>query len=217
MPRRSWAPLIVSALSCAGSLTLAQHTQPATAPVADLSTPRTALRALNQAMREGDVETIKRLFLASNPSEVKMIEADAEMAAALAELRRAAIKQFGEEGARTVTGDSGESAAKSVSRIDTAEIDVRGDVATIVYPDQKDAAFALKKVRGEWRVPMSDLGKPLDAGTLEQRLSDLSVQRKVVLDITRQIRAGTFANAEQAREAWQTRILQAATSQPAKH
>jgi hypothetical protein len=38
----------------------------------------------------------------------------------------------------------------------------------------------------------------------------------VVRDIAAQIRAGNFTSSEKAREAWQSRILQAATSQSAK-
>jgi hypothetical protein len=206
---------LIAVLLVTGSNSMGQSTQPTTVPVADLSTPRSALRALNKAMREGDVETIKRVFLVRSPAQERMVDADAQMAAALAALREAAVKAFGEEGAKTITGDSAAGTAQSTARIDSAQIAIQGDTATITYPDEKDSPFVLKRVNLEWKVPVSQLNKPLEPAALEQRLEDLAVQRNVVHEITRGIRGGAFSNAEQAREAWQSRILQAATSQPA--
>ena len=63
---------------------VAQETRPTTNPASDASTPRGALRLLNQAMGEGDIETIKRLLLAANLSEEKMVETQGQMAASAA-------------------------------------------------------------------------------------------------------------------------------------
>lgn len=194
----------------------AQQTHPTTAPAIDAATPRAALRTLSLAMRDGDVATIKRMFLAANPSEAKMVEADAEMAAALADLRRAAIAAYGEQAAKALTGDTAAGSAESLARIEAADITSTGDTATVAYRDQKQSPFILRRVEGEWKVPVSEIGKPLDKAALDQRLSDLSVQTAVLRDIIKSIQDHKFATPEQAREAWQSRILQAATSQPAK-
>ena len=201
----------VMVLTCA-ALARAQQTQPATAPAADPSTPRGALRLLNQAMRDGDVATIKRMFLAANPSESKMIDAVAQMSAALADLRRAAVKAYGEEEATTVTGDS--EPAKNLERIDSAEIVINGQTATVTYKDQKDSPFVLKKLEGHWQVPASELGKPIDPAALTQQLADLAVQTSLVRQITQEIDDGKFPTAKKAGDAWRTRLLQAVTSQP---
>ncbi|HEY2589746.1 MAG TPA: hypothetical protein VGI81_28640 [Tepidisphaeraceae bacterium] len=193
-----------------------QATRATTAPaVADPPSPKAALRELNVAMRDGDVATIQRMFLATTPAERKMVAADAQMAAALADLRRAAVAAYGDAPAKTVTGDTVAGAAESLVRIDTAEVTINGDTATINYRDERDGPFVLKKVDGEWKVPVSELGKPLDPVALKQRLADLAVQTSVVRDVTKLIRDNKLPTAEQAREAWQNRILQAATSQPA--
>jgi hypothetical protein len=193
----------------------AQTTLPTTGAVIDLSSPRGALRALSSAMQEGDTDAIREVFLAANPAEERIIEADAQMAGALARLRSTAIKAFGAEQARFLIGDAAAGSAQSLASIDAADISVKGDTATVKYGDQKGPPFILKHVNGQWRVPASNLGKPLDARALEQRLSDLEVQRKVVDEMASLIRAGKFATAEQAREAWQARILPPPTSRPA--
>ena len=192
----------------------AQQTHPTTAPEGP-ATPRGALRTLNQAMRNGDVAAIHQMFLATSVAEQRMVDADAAMAAALARLRTAAVDAFGPRGADLVTGDTDAGTADSSARIDTADVVITGDVATIVYRDEKDSPFVLKKSGGLWKVPVSQLGKPLDQAALEERLADLAVQQKVVEELTEQIRQKRFATPEDARQAWRTRILQAATSQPA--
>lgn len=179
-------------------------------------TPRDALRALNQAMRTGDESHIRALFVGSTPAEVRMIDADAAMAGALARLRAAAVKQFGMKRADVVTGDNDSAGADSTSRIEAADIDVRGDVATVTYHDEKNAQqFILKKIDGAWRIPVSELGKPLSSEALDQRLGDLAIQRNVIDDITAKIDEGQYQTPESARDAWRALILKAAASQPA--
>lgn len=208
--------MIASAIVAGTIWASGQATHPATAPSIDASTPRAALRTLNLAMRDGDVETIKRMFLAASPAEAKMVQADAEMAAALADLRRAAIAAYGEQGAKTLTGDTAAGSAQSLARIENADITTTADAATVTYRDEKESPFILRRVDGEWKVPVSEQGKPLDREALDQRLADLSGQTSVVRDIIKGIQNHKFTTPEQAREAWQSRIFQAATSQPAK-
>jgi hypothetical protein len=214
----SWIGRIVMTVLLLGGMEIppALRAGPTTAPTVDLSTPRATLRSLNQAMREGDVDVIKRLFFASTPMETQMVEADAQMAGALAELRVAAIKAFGSENAKILTGESAAGTAESLARIEAADIAVDGDTATVHYSNDKESPFVLKKVGNEWKIVVSQLGKPLNPAALEQRISDLAVQRRVVQEIAAEIRSGHFASSERAREAWQSRILQAATSQTAK-
>lgn len=201
-------------LACAPWLA-AQQTRPTTAPAIDASTPRATLRALSLAMRDGDVATITHLFLAATPSEEQMVKADAQMAAALADLRRAAVAAFGVDGAKIVTGDTAAGSAESLARIEAADINATGDTATVSYRDERQSPFVLKKVGSEWKVPVSELGKPLEKSALDQRLADLAIQTAVVRQIVTRIDQHKFVRAEEAREAWQTGILQAATSQPA--
>jgi hypothetical protein len=207
--------LTTLALLACTAWSAAQQTRPTTAPAMDASTPRAALRTLNIAMRDGDVATITHLFLAATPSEEKMVKADAQMAGALADLRRAAVAAFGADGARIVTGDTAAGSAESLARIEAADITATGDTATVSYRDEKQSPFVLKKVGNEWKVPVSELGKPLEKSALDQRLADLAIQTAVVRQIVARIEQHKFVRAEEAREAWQTRILQAATSQPA--
>lgn len=196
------------------SWVLAQQTKPMTAPVADHSTPRGALRVFSTAMRNGDAAEIKRMFIATTPRERSMVACVAELASAFALLHQSAVKAYGDDEARQFTQDSDAAAAEALARIDSADIAVNGDSATVTYKDQTQLPFLLKRVDGEWKFPVSNLGRPSDPADLDQQLAELSLQASIVRQISAEIQDGKFATAQKAAQTWHTRLLQAATSQP---
>ena len=192
----------------------AQQTKPTTSPASDPSTPAGALRALAIALRDGDVDAIRRAFITHSADEEKMVSAVADMSAALADLHRAAIKAYGNDQAVKVTGDTEASTSEALSRIDSADITVEGDTALIRYKDDQSSPALLKKEKGVWKIPTSELGKPVDAAALRQRLAELSAQTRAVREITDQIGEGKFPTPEKAAEAWHTKMFEVPTSQP---
>jgi len=188
-------------------------TRPTTAPAPDPSTPRGALRALAEAMRDGDADAVKQSFDATSKAEEKMVDAMASMAAALAELHRSAVKAFGEQEAKRVTGDTEGSSAEALARIDAADVSVNGDSATVKYPEEKES-FLLKRVEGRWKVPAAEVGKPADPAALEQRLADLTREQKLAEQIAKEIGGGKYATAEKAADAWHSRMLELAVPRP---
>src|SRR5690348_1250633 len=206
--------LLTSLLTCV-AWTLGQQTHPTTAPANDPSTPRGALRTFSTAMRDGDAATIKRMFYAPTPAEQKMVACVADQAAAFAQLHQAAVKAYGDEEARKFTQDSDTASAEAMARIDSADITINGDAATITYKDQPQMPFLLKKVDGQWKFLTSSLGRPADPADLDQQLAELSLQAAIVREIARDIQDGKFPTADKAAQTWHSRLLQAATSQPA--
>ena len=207
------AALLVMATSVQAQVTrptTAPTTGPTTAPAPDPSTPRGALLLFNRALRDGDTTTIKQSFITANPLESKMVDTVAEVAAAFAQMHAAAAKTFGEGHA----GKFGETDSADIDQIESAEITLNGDTATVRYKDSKHRPFDLKKSGGRWKLPAAQLGKPADAAALDQQLADLAVQAKLMRQIAEEIKAGKFTDADQAADAWHSRMLQAATSQP---
>lgn len=195
-------------------------TAPAAPQSPDEAALRTALKALAKALQDGDRDQIRKVIYAANPTEQKMVDAMAGMAAEIARLNKAATKAFGEEQAKALTGDLG----AELTRIDQAKVSIDGDTATVVYkpgepaPKQTDLASAdpaaplqLTKVDGRWRVPMAKLSKGATPEQIEQRLSDVDVQTKVVADITAEITQGKHKNIDAVTEAWQAKVMQALT------
>ena len=247
MHSRTLFVAFAAALSVIGGVGVssAQQTRPAAggaetrpAAPADASTPRGALRLLHTAMRDGNVESIKKLYYTATPAEVKMVSTMADLAAALAALHRAAVEAFGdgEQGAWKITGDTDAASAKSLASIDEADVTITGDTASVRFhedadadePDEKEKTPAipkdptdpkasttrLKKIDGRWQVPAADLAPGEDADALDQRLAELATQRRVLTEITADISAGKFKTAEKAAQACGSRMMQAATSRP---
>src|SRR6185503_3243375 len=103
-------------------------------------------------------------------SETRMVAAMADMAAAMAQLQKASVKAFGEEGAKEIVGDTQTTDAQGRARIDAADVRLAGDTATVTVPEGEDAPVVLKRVGGQWKVPMSELSKNAEAAALEERL-----------------------------------------------
>ena len=180
----------------------------------DTGTPKGALKLLASALRDGDADRIRQVMHASNAAETRMVAAMAEMARAMARLQKAAVKAFGEEGAREIVGDTQATDAEGRARIDAADVRVTGDTATVIVPEGEDAPVVLKRVEGRWKVPMSELSKHADPAALDERLAELTEQRKLVAQLTDEIGAGQFNSPAQAKDAWQSRAMQVVTRRP---
>ena len=197
----------------------AQRT-PAAAPDAkpaehhDTTTPKGALKALAAALRDGDAERIRQVMDATNAAETRMVAAMADMAKAMADLQKAAVKAFGPEAAKEIVGDSAATDAEGRARIDAAEVRVQGDTATVVVAEGEDTPVVLRRVGGHWKVPMAELSKNADGTVLDERLAELAEQRKLVAQLTKEIGEGQFNSPAQAKDAWQSRAMQAVTRRP---
>jgi hypothetical protein len=187
----------------------------ASAPAAaSTATPKGALKLLAAALRDGDADRIRQVMYASNAAESRMVAAMADMAKAMAALQRAAVKAFGREGAKEVVGDTDATDTESKARIDSAEVKVQGDTATVTMEDGEEAPVVLKRVDGKWRLPMSELSRGADLAALEERLAGLAEQSKLVRELADEVGAGKYASPAQAHEAWQSRAMQASMRRP---
>jgi hypothetical protein len=199
----------------------ASEDKPSTSsPSADETAVRGALKTLAKSLQDGDRDQIRKVICATNPTEQKMVDAMASMAAELAHLNKEATKAFGEKEAQALTGDL----TAEITRIVQAKVSVDGDTATVVYkpgdstPKQTDLATSdpaaplqLTKIDGRWQIPMAKLSKGATAEQIEQRLSDVEVQKKVIADVTAEITQGTYKNVDAVAEAWQAKVMQALT------
>ena len=205
----------------------ADKPEPAKTKAADEAALREARKTLPKALQEGNGERIRQVIHAADPTERKMVDAMAAMAVQIAQLYKASTKAFGEEQAKSLTGD----VTAEMSRIDGAEVLINGDTATVRYKEEsaqpegdakatdKDAPppapapppMVMKKVDGRWRVPMSELSKGSTPEEIEQRLSDLDAQTKIIAELTGEITQGKYKSAEKAAEAWEVRMMAALT------
>jgi hypothetical protein len=190
------------------------HPDGGAAAVPSTTTPKGTLKLLAAALRDGDAERIRQVMYASNASEARMVAAMADMAKAMAALQRSAVKAFGREGAKEVVGDTDATDTESKAHIDSADVKVQGDTATVTMEDGEEAPVVLKRVDGRWRLPMSEMSRGADLAALEERLAGLSEQSKLVRELAEEIGTGKYASPAQAKEAWQSRAMQASMRRP---
>lgn len=235
MLRRLVTALFVCAWAL-GAAALPAAPPPADAPVEQPDAPevRGALKSLNIALRDGDGDKIRELMHARTPLETRMVDAMAVMAEAFAALHEAAVEKFGAENARNITGDNEARWAEGLARIDSAEVKIQGDKATVIYEakppptktasdttppeppaaEEKSPPVVLRKVKGKWKLPVSQLAAGAEEEALEQRLAELEVQTGLVREVAEEIAAGAFKTAEEAAEAWHSRFMQSLGPKP---
>jgi hypothetical protein len=185
------------------------------------ATPKDALKILAAAMRDGDSERLASVVATDNPKQVRMLGAMASLARSLARLNHCAAKAFGEREAARFTDDTAAHFDQMLARIDAADVQVNGNRATIRYPGEDQAPFEMRRMPPErpgqdpqWKVPIAQFTDDADAAALDDRLTELNVQSKIVDDVADELAAGKYKNAEEVKDAWRARIVQTLPSHP---
>lgn len=184
----------------------AQQTRPTTRPNS-AAEPKDALRMLNFALRDGDRNAVAQAFETHSPQEMKLVNAMADYASALASLHHQAAKTFGNQGANAVTGDTDAESADGLDAIEKAEVVIDGDSAIVRYKNADDAPVKLKKIGARWMLPLSQLTSGADAQSEQQRLEELSNQAHLALKTADEIAQGKYKDASDAAQTWQSRLL----------
>ncbi|MDB5295110.1 MAG: hypothetical protein JWO31_1093, partial [Phycisphaerales bacterium] len=181
---------------------------------ASLATPRAALKWFAAALRDGDAERLRQVVLTTRPAEERMIAGIADTARALAGLHAAASAAFGPDAAGRFADDAAADFDRTSARIDAADVAVDADAATVRYPEDKDHPYPLKRVGTTWMVPAAHFTGGADPAALDRRLAELRVQTRIVADLTAEIAAGRYKNADAAGQAWRSKLMAAVGGGP---
>ncbi len=167
-------------------------------------------------MEVGDQAMILQVMEYDNALQKRMAEAIARMAAAQAHLKQVSLKAFGKEGSRGLLGDA--AADDSQAALDSASEHIDGDHATVSIPD--GAAITLKRVDGEWKVPLGEISKGQSDEAINDRVLEISHQAAIYEEAAAEVISGKYKASEQVAEALRARLLKAATqpaTQPHEH
>jgi hypothetical protein len=193
----------------------AQTTSPApmaTTQPAPADSPRGALKALVNAMQAGDAPKIKSLIATTNPTEQKMVDAMATMSVAQKKFRDAAQAAYGTN-AKELTGDTEAGTAEGLAKIDAAPESIKGDTATVDPTGQPGVPpLTLKKVDGQWRIPISELARGVDQNTIQQRLEDLGFMSQMMNESADEVAKGMYKTPKDAGEAIKSKMMKRANA-----
>lgn len=161
-----------------------------TLPVADLSTPKGAVRAYFTALQAGDADAAKSAAIFS-PDRARLIEASAAGNRAKAQLIAAAGKRWGQE----QTGRKiGWAETMLVRMVDKAEVKEEGDRAAI----GRFGDFFCTRVNNQWRFDLTALrqDEPIEASIERCRKSE-----ETDLKIAKEIEEGRFNSLDEVVKA----------------
>ena len=184
-------------------------TTPAEIPA---TSPKAALTSLNLALRDGDRQAIRSLFVTHDDEGSRLVRAMADYAQALAMLHQAARNAYGPAGANTVTGDIEAQSQDGLSAIEKAEVVITGDTAEIRFRDATDPPVSLMKIGDGWKLPLAQLLDGADRKAEERRCKELLTQAAAARKTADEVKAGKYREGPlKAAEVWRTRLLEPTT------
>jgi hypothetical protein len=203
MPRT--APLVLLLLP---AIALAQSSRPAQTPF-DPASPQAAVESLSAALAAGDGPKIRSLLYATTDPERRMVDAMVAMSQAIARLRPVVSKRFGDEPAKQVTGDPAARAADQHAKLESAYVQTAGDTAHVTFPDPLTDPITLRRIDGQWRVPVAAHAPNLSPEQLDQRAADLTTAAQAIDEVTTLCQGGKWHTPNDVLIAIQERILKA--------
>ena len=161
--------------------------------------------ALMLALNAGDEAKVRATLVIAKEHE-DAVAAMLKMTAATAQLQLVAVKTFGEEGSKAFGKVSAELTEGRLKAIRDAEMNEEGDTTKIVIAEDRSLGYSggellLKKIGGEWKIDAGSLFQlnSYKAEELKQRIALAGKMTALTGDVTKEIAAGKFTAAEEAR------------------
>ena len=173
--------------------TIAIADGPATKPApADPSTPRGALKAVDQALPDGGLKAARTLYHVSDEKYRKAANAMAASDLAAAQLAKLVRQKFGDKAAEQALHAMRQFTAAD---IDAADEQIDGDKATVNWPDDREP-LQMIKIDGKWKVSVADLLSGDDGDDAIKEVVETNQQMVKELEKTaKELEAGEYANA----------------------
>jgi hypothetical protein len=170
----------------------------------DLSSPQATLQTLARAMELGDVAVAKE---AVTPESQAVAEALVGYVTALKKLDQAGAAKFGAE-ARIAGPDMG--MGDRIEALRNAAVTATGDTA-VAHPKREDVKpIPLRKVNAQWQADAAALLDVQPGQSMDQILSMTRQLANAADQTARDIAAGKYATAQDAREAFGRQSMAAA-------
>lgn len=196
-----------------------QSTQPATTqpdPKA-AATPREAYRALVLAINAGDRDAIVSALTVDAEPQRELVQAIAEYAHAMANLRQTATQAYGRVSAGVMVGGD-DALDAAMARIDRSVEQVEGDSATLVDPADATVLATLRQLDGRWKVTLGPIVGEREPAELRRRIAEMDRQIRLFQEIADDIQEHKYQTVEEAAQVLRARMMRPdddlPTSQP---
>jgi hypothetical protein len=194
-------PLKIALIAAAAALL----TPAAVADEPNLSSPRTAVKSLYDAVQAQDGDAILKTFYAPTEPERDLARAFADVIVAGKRLRDAAKERYGSTGEALA---SGMMTREEFARIDQAELkETSPDSATLAPVGRTRAIPFHKSADGHWQIVVRDFASPDQ--DLPRQTVLLNKMSTVFNDVATEIRAGKYPTSPAAEAVIQSRLATA--------
>lgn len=184
----------------------------------DLSSPKAAAKSLYQAMQAQDESAILKIFYAPDEQDRELAKAYGNLIVAGKKLADAAKEKFGASGEAIGAGAVG---AEELSRVDSADVKINGDTATIQFAGMA-RPVTLHRTGNDWQVVLSDFAGT-GPGGISRQITFLKKVGETLSDTATEINADKFPTAQAAESVLQGKLSRImikaatqATTKPAK-
>ncbi|HTL30274.1 MAG TPA: hypothetical protein VL282_13670 [Tepidisphaeraceae bacterium] len=178
-------------------MSIAQGQPAASQPVTlDLSSPKSAAKSLVQAVEAGDGDALKKIMLSEGPDQEHLASAFSDVIVAGKKLSDAARVKFGAAGEAM---GQGMITNEDIAKIDTAQVDEKGDKATLTIAGQAKPMNFQKK-DDQWKLQVMDFAGAQPDSITKQR-SLLGAVAHALNEAAEEISSGRYANVKDAEAA----------------
>ena len=192
-----WLITAVTAVVCV-SVACAQE---ATTRPADLSSPRSALKAFVEALKSGDAEQAKKICHVTNENDQKVFEAGVKFEAALEKLVTAVEAKFGEGAGVPLREKLGNAGPANVvpmmeKSIPEAPDSSSEDRVTVSSPNQNEGDTKLIRVDGDWKIDVTAMIADMDQQQRQQMLKQMPPATKKLREAAEAVAAGKISSVD---------------------
>ena len=169
---------------------------------ADLSTPKAAAQSLFNAINNSDAAAVRGALYAADEQQAEYATAMADLIIAGKKLGDAGRARFGAAGAAIGAGTLDPSDA---ARIDAATVELSGDVAKVIVPDQPRPMSFRRNRDGTWGLVITDAS----TATTQSIAKQSRLVRMLAEGMNKsaaEIQAGDYKTPEAATTAIQSRL-----------
>jgi hypothetical protein len=176
----------------------------------DSSSPRGVLKLFFSADARGDGDAMKALLVADSPSAQQLIDAIGDQKKADHDLTGALVARFPDQWKNDPRQAAVADLPQIFARIDQAQQHIDGDSATLQAAGADSSPFTLKRVGGQWRIPLTVLSAGGNSDELQNRAHQIEIQVAVMRQAAIDVAAGKYASQSDAVEDIKRRIYTAA-------
>ena len=172
----------------------------------DRTTPLGTLRFMSKALARFDSTNVAACLYADGPAQQRFVDAMVAVVRAEGEMRHELTNAFGSSGAQILPDRALFAMSFGQESLDTAQVDVQGTNATVVFPDKGGNGSDQMRLVQIGKIWMLSGDKGGASPTANRAVSSMERMASAVTNFTEDLKRGAFTSANQAMGAMRRQV-----------